>query len=230
VLQPEEEKKIAAEAAVEHVADGMLVGLGTGSTAKYATLAIGARVAVGLRVTACPSSLATEQLARSVNIPLVDFSQVSGLDLTIDGADEIDPALQAVKGGGGALFREKVLAAASNTMIAVVDSSKLVDRLGAAKVPVEVQPFAAAFVERELKRLTERVQLRAGTTGAPFITDQGNCIFDLFFDQPYDPSRLAAALKQIPGVLEHGLFLDEIDVMIVAQGGKIVVKKRPGKP
>lgn len=223
----ETEKKLAAQAAVEYVRDGMIIGLGTGSTAAYAVLKIGERVKQGLSVTATSSSLATEQLARSVNIPLVDFCGVSRLDLTIDGADEIDPQLRAVKGGGGALFREKILAAASETMICIADSSKLAERLGKVKVPVEVLPFAAAFVEKSLADLCSRVVIRQLASGARFVTDQGNCIFDMFFDRPYDPQRLAAALKSIPGVIEHGLFLTEIDLLIVAQGEKVSIRKRP---
>jgi ribose 5-phosphate isomerase A len=119
-----------------------------------------------------------------------------------------------------------VLAAASGLMIAIADSSKLVERLGKAKVPVEVLPFAEAFVERSLRELSDRVVLRQSQGGARFVTDQANCIFDMFFEQPYDPQRLATALKEIPGVIEHGLFLTEIDLMIVALGEKIIVKKR----
>ena len=223
----EAEKRLAAEASAAYVRDGMLIGLGTGSTAAYAVLHIGERVKEGLRITATSSSLATEQLARSMSIPLVDFSGISRLDLTIDGADEIDPRLCAVKGGGGALFREKILAAASDTMICIADQSKLVEKLGKAKVPVEVLPFAAAFVERALSGLCDRVEMRQAATGARFVTDQGNCIFDMFFDQPYDPHGLTASLEAIPGVLENGLFLTEIDMLIVAQGQKVIVKKRP---
>jgi ribose 5-phosphate isomerase A len=229
MLPLDAEKKLAAEAAAEHVRDGMMIGLGTGSTAAYAALKIGQRVKDGLRITATSSSLATEQLARSVNIPLVDFSGVSHLDLTIDGADEIDPQLQAVKGGGGALFREKILAAASNTMICIADSSKLVEALGKAKVPVEVLPFAASFVERELGRLCDRVVVRQSASGVRFVTDQGNYIFDMFFQQPYAPAPLAAWLKAVPGVIEHGLFLAEIDMLIVAKGENVSITIRPDR-
>jgi len=223
----EAEKKLAAEAAVEYVRDGMVIGLGTGSTAAYAVLKVGERVKHGLSITATSSSLATEQLARSLNIPLVEFSGISRLDLTIDGADEIDPQLRAVKGGGGALFREKILAAASDMMVCIADSTKLVEKLGKAKLPVEVLPFAVAFVEKSLGELCTRVAVRQLPSGARFVTDQGNCILDMFFNQPYDPQKLACALKAIPGVIEHGLFLTEIDVLIAALGEKCTVTKRP---
>ncbi len=224
----ESEKKLAAEAAVEYVNDGMVIGLGTGSTAAYAVVKIGERVKEGLHITATSSSLATEQLARGLNIPLLEFSGISRLDLAIDGADEIDPQLRAVKGGGGALFREKILAAASDRMICIADPSKLVERLGKAKLPVEVLPFAAAFVEKSLGDLCTRVAVRQSGSGSRFVTDQGNCIFDMHFDEPYDPLELATALKTIPGVIEHGLFLSEIDMLIVAHGDKVAKINRQG--
>src|SRR6185312_2581534 len=136
------EKQLAAKRAVEFVQDGMLVGLGTGSTSAFAIIELGNRVRTGLRITAASSSKASEDLARSVGITVVDFATLSRLDLTIDGADEIDANFHAVKGGGGALLREKVIAAASDKMIAIVDSSKVVSKIGKCKVPVEVLPFA----------------------------------------------------------------------------------------
>jgi ribose 5-phosphate isomerase A len=226
-LLEESEKQLAAEHAVQYVKDGMLVGLGTGSTAHYAIAKLGNNVRDGLRITGVASSRSTEELARSVGIPLADFSEMSRLDLTIDGADEIDGNLRAVKGGGGALFREKILAAASDLMIAVVDSSKLVDKLGKAKVPVEVLPFASGFVKRCLLELGGQVLLRADVSGSTFITQQGNHIFDMVFPHGYDASQIASALETIPGVVGHGLFLTEIDLALAGVGAKVREITRP---
>jgi ribose 5-phosphate isomerase A len=221
------EKRLAAERAVQYVRDGMLVGLGTGSTAAFAILELGKRVRDGLRVTGVASSRSTEDLARSAGIPLTDFSGLSHLDLTIDGADEIDGDLRAVKGAGGALFREKVLAAASGLMIAIVDSSKLVKKLGRAKVPVEVLPFAAGSVKESLLQLNAQVLARNTESGSTFVTEQGNYIFDLFFQHGYDPDALALSLDRTTGVVEHGLFLTEIDLLVIGSEGRIEEKKRP---
>ena len=157
---------------------------------------------------------------------MVEFSGISRIDVTIDGADEVDQDLNAVKGGGGALFREKILAAASDLMIAIVDSSKLVQRLGKAKVPVEVLPFASGFVEKSLLGLGAQVQVRTVENGKRFITQQGNIIFDLFFSAPYDPLQLAGFLKAVPGIVEHGLFLKEIDMLVAASGVEVNTNQR----
>lgn len=222
----EAEKKIAAEQAVTYIKDGMLVGLGTGSTAAFAIRELGRRIREGLKVTCVASSKASEILARQSGIGLADFSRMSHLDITIDGADEIDHNLRAVKGGGGALFREKILAAASDIMIAIADSTKLVDRLGKAKLPVEVLPFAAGFAEKALADLGAVTVLRRQPDGSQFVTDQDNYIFDLTFQNPYDPAAVANYLQGLPGVVEHGLFLTEIDLMLIATGDHVEVHKR----
>lgn len=204
----------------------MVVGLGTGSTSAFAIIELGDCVRAGLRITAASSSKASEDLARSVGIPVVDFATLSRLDLTIDGADEIDDQFHAVKGGGGALLREKVIAAASDQMIAIVDSSKVVSKIGKCKVPVEVLPFAMEWVERSVSALGASVTRRKSAAGELFRTDQNNFILDLVFRDGYDATKLAAALDSIPGLFEHGLFLNEIDVLVIGRGEDVETRKR----
>lgn len=208
------QKRGAALAAVALVEPGMRVGLGTGSTAALAITALGDRVRKGLAITAYASSLASEAAARAVGIAIHDFAECDRLDLVIDGVDEIDPMLRAIKGAGGALLREKVLASAATRMIAIADASKPVAQLGGAAVPVEVLPFAAAFVARRLREIGGSPELRRQ---GPDVcrTDQANVIMDCHFGPIDDAERLAAVLSAIPGVLGQGLFLGEIDALIV---------------
>ncbi|WP_296220847.1 ribose-5-phosphate isomerase RpiA [uncultured Sphingomonas sp.] len=219
----EAEKALAAKRAVDEIQDGMLVGLGTGSTANYVLKYLGKRVAAGLRITAVPTSRMTEALARELAVPLVAFGGLSSVDLTIDGADEIDQNLQAIKGGGGALLREKVIAAASARVIAVVDSSKVVRRLGRFPLPVEVFPFAAEFVGARLADLGVPVSLRLQNDD-PLLTDHGNHILDVAFGVITDPQQTALAIAAIPGVAAHSLFLSEIDTIIVGRDGAVDVR------
>ncbi|MEQ8850108.1 ribose-5-phosphate isomerase RpiA [Botrimarina sp.] len=222
----EAEKALAAQRAVAaEVADGMLVGLGTGSTATHAIRAIAQRVAGGLRIEAVGSSLASEALARSLGIDVLAGQTTPRLDLAIDGADEVDPRLVAIKGGGGALLREKVVAAAADRMLVVVDSTKTVDRLGAFPLPIEVLPFALAWVERALEEMGVDATLRV-TDGEPATTDQGNYLLDAPLGPIDDPEAIAHRLKQIPGVIEHGLFLTEVDAVYVARGENVEVLSR----
>lgn len=223
----EAEKAAAAEAAVNEIRDGMLVGLGTGSTAAYAVKALGRRVAQGLRVTCVATSVATETLAKSVGLTITPFDEVSRVDLTIDGADEIDPLLRAIKGGGGALLREKVVAAASDRVIAIVDSSKPVAELGRFKLPVEALPFASAWVLRALTEIGATPTRRVRADGTPFRSDQGNFIVDAAFHAISDPAQLAARLAGVPGIVEHGLFLDEIDSVFIGRGDSVEIVHRP---
>lgn len=223
----EADKKTAALRAVEYVTDGMLVGLGTGSTANYAIKAIGARVKDGLRITAVATSNASAELAHSLSIPVIDFAQVSRVDLTIDGADEIDGHLRAIKGGGGAMMREKIVAAASDRMIVIADAGKRVDVLGAFRLPIEVLPFAAAYVQTQLQSIcTGTVQRMQADGQTPYITDQNAYVFDMPFGRIDNPEHLAAQLVRIPGVIAHGLFLDEVDMCITACGDDITVTDR----
>ncbi len=218
------DKRAAAAAAVAEVCDGMLIGLGTGSTATHAIRLIGARVAEGLRIRAVVTSRASEALSRDLGIPLLDFADVPRVDLTIDGADEIDARLFAIKGAGGAMLREKVVAAASARMVVVADVSKRVDAIGAhASVPVEILPFARASV---LARLGEAAVLRmAGDS--PYVTDNGNLVADCRLDLS-DPRGRAAELAAVPGALGHGLFLDEVDAAYIADQGVVSRLERDG--
>lgn len=214
----DDDKRLAAEAAVAEVEDGMLVGLGTGSTAAHAIAAIGRRVAAGLRIRAVATSLASAEQARALGIAILDFGDVAAVDLTIDGADEIDAALIAVKGAGGAMLREKAVAAASTRMLVIADASKRVERLGAAKLPVEVLQFARAFVLARLRTLFDRIEERGEGN---YRTDNGNLVADCSGWRLADPHALAAALQAIPAVVGHGLFLDEVDAAYIASDGVV---------
>lgn len=216
------EKQMVGRRAAEEVREGMLVGLGSGSTAAEFVKALGERIQQGLKIVGVPTSTATEVLARSVGIPLQSFETISRVDLTVDGVDEIDSRMRAIKGGGGALLREKVVATASDRMVAIADSSKFVETLGKFPLPVEVLPFAAAAVERELQHFGVPVKRRHGADGTPFVTDQGGWIFDLQFGTIAAPDSIAQHLAALPGVLEHGLFLGEIDELFLARGDEVV--------
>lgn len=224
LLQPTDAVEImkqkAALRALEAVRDGMKLGLGTGSTARYFVDGLGQKVAEGMRVTCVPTSEATRQQAESLNIPLVDLDAVKHLDLTVDGADEMDPALRLIKGGGGALLREKIVAAASDKMIVIADDSKLVDQLGGFALPVEVNMFAhatsAAGIAEVIAATGHKAtpHLRGGAT--PFVTDGGHYIYDCGLQQINDAAALSAALLAVPGVVEHGLFIGYATAAVLA--------------
>jgi ribose 5-phosphate isomerase A len=224
------EKSLAAEAAVAEISDDMVVGLGSGSTVAFAIAALGLRVAAGLRIDAVSTSLATERAARAAGIPIRDFADVAAIDLAIDGVDEIDPRFRAIKGAGGALLREKIVAAAAGRMIAIADGSKPVERLGHAALPVEILPFARSFVAAAIRKLGGEPLLRRDAAGGLFATDQGNQILDCTFGPIADPAGLATALAAIPGLLGHGLFLTEIDALFVGRGGTVERRARPPVP
>lgn len=216
-----ESKKAAALAAVAEIRSGMLVGLGTGTTAAFAIARLGVLVQEGLDIRAVATSVRTEQAACSAGIPIVDFAGLSAIDLTIDGADEIDGRFFAIKGAGGAMLREKIVAAASHRMIVIADSSKRVDRIGQAKLPVEILPFALAFATTRLEALGASTTLRRG-----WRTDQDNLIVDCSFPEMPDPCALAAAISAVPGVLGHGLFLDEVDCAYIGEGDHVIRLER----
>ncbi len=218
------DKRLAAETAVAEIEDGMIIGLGTGSTAAYAITAIGARVHAGLSIDAVATSDAAAALAIAHGISLRDFADVARLDLAIDGVDEIDDRFFAIKGAGGAMLREKLVAVAADRMIAIADGRKRVARIGAAPVPVEILPFARASILAALERLG-RAELRHGDAG-PYRTDQGNLVVDCHFATIADPSALAATLDAMPGVLGHGLFLREIDAAYIASDGVVTRLER----
>ncbi len=217
----EHDKRLAAEAAVAEVEDGMLVGLGTGSTAAFAVQALARRVVEGLRVQAVATSEVTAQAAFAAGIVVRDFAGVSALDLAIDGADELDDRLWAIKGAGGAMLREKAVAAAAKRFVVIADGSKRVSAIGAAKVPVEVLPFARDFVVARLVGLGAAVTVRED-----YETDNGNLVADCRFSVLPEARGLAAAISAIPGALGHGLFLDEVDAAYVASGGVVTRVER----
>ena len=221
----DDDKRIAAEAAVADIRDGMLVGIGTGSTVAFAIRAIARRLPELKRTIFFATSIATESAARDADIPIGRFALASRLDLTIDGADEIDPALRVIKGAGGALLREKIVAEASDRMVVIADGSKRVERLGAAALPVEVLPFARSFVAARLAALGAEPVLRMADEG-PWRSDQGNIILDCHFAAFPDPEALAARLQAIPGVMGHGLFLREVDAAYVADRGVVTKMER----
>ncbi|MEK3835395.1 MULTISPECIES: ribose-5-phosphate isomerase RpiA [unclassified Paenibacillus] len=209
-------KQLAAEKAVEYVKDGMRVGLGTGSTAYWAIRKLGERVSEGLQITAVATSQASEDQARELGIPLVAFSDVDSLDLTIDGADELDGVLQLIKGGGGALLREKIVAMGSARMIVVADESKAVTTLGKFPLPVEIVPFAWEWTVAALAKLGCKTELRRSGEDL-YKTDNGNYIADCRFEAIESAAELALALQRIPGVVEHGLFIGIADLAILGK-------------
>jgi ribose 5-phosphate isomerase A len=219
-----EEKADAARKSLEYVKDGMVVGLGSGSTATFAIQFLGQKVREGLKIRGIPTSRASEQLARSLNIPLIGFDDASYTDVTIDGADEVAPGLALIKGGGGALLHEKIVAAASRFLVIVADEHKLVKTLGRFPLPVEVIPFSAALVKKQLDEIGAHPVLRTNHDGSSYITDEGNLIFDCHYGEIADPPAVARAIKSMTGVVEHGLFLGLASVAIVAgpDGARVV--------
>ncbi len=223
--QREQEKENAAKAAVEYIKDGMLVGLGSGSTSAFMVRFLGDRIAEGLSVRAVPSSDKTEALARSRNIPLTNLDEVGRLDIYIDGADEVDDHFNMIKGGGGALLREKILAHNSKLRIIIVDSSKGVKKLGAFRLPIEIVPFACNQIIGQLEKMGLKPVLRKNM-GRNYITDEKNFILDVDITEIQDYQSLNDALLAIPGVVETGLFLNHLDMLIVGNGDGVMVHKK----
>jgi ribose 5-phosphate isomerase A len=213
-------KQLAADLAVRQVKDGMIVGLGTGSTADLAIRRISELVADGLQITGVPTSRRTDELARALNIPIVDLQGVEHIDLTIDGADEVQPGtLFALKGAGGALLREKLVALDSSRVVLVVDDTKIVDMIGSNfSIPVEVVPFGWRVPARGLEALGAEISIRMDPkTGQPFVTDNENYVLDASFKPISDPNQLSRRIKEITGVIEHGLFVGIVDEVIVGR-------------
>lgn len=230
-------KKAAADAAVDFVQDGMRLGLGTGSTAAFMVKRLGERVRQeGLRVVGVPTSSRTAALAREEGIRVVTLDDAGWLDLTIDGADEFDPELALIKGGGGAHLQEKVVAAASDRMIVISDPGKRVARLGAFPLPVEVLKFGLKSTEKHIARVLADLGYGArGITlrmagGTAFVSDEGNFILDLHLGAISDARALSAALNQIPGVVENGLFIGMADLIVVGHtdGRAELIEAEPG--
>jgi ribose 5-phosphate isomerase A len=213
-------KRRAAEASLAYVKDGMRVGLGSGSTAELVIPLIAER---GLKITAVATSRRTARLAEAAGIALTDFTTGSRLDVAIDGADEVDPQLNLLKGRGGALLYEKVVAQAAEQFVVVVDGSKRVQNLGAVPLPVEVVPFAAPRVEAALASFGAVVQLRLTAAGNPYRTQAGHQILDAAFGTIFDPQGLASELENLAGVVEHGLFLGLAAHVLVAEGEELLI-------
>ncbi|MEM2145137.1 MAG: ribose-5-phosphate isomerase RpiA, partial [Candidatus Jordarchaeaceae archaeon] len=204
-----ESKRRAALAALKHVKDNMVIGVGTGSTVSCFIEFLGEKVRNGLKILAVPTSYQSAILLSEQEIPLTTLMDHHSLDIVVDGADEVDPDLNLIKGGGAALTQEKIVASATEHLIIIVDSSKLVQRLGEnGAVPIEVIPMAWKLVKTKLEKKGVRVVLREGTGKAgPVVTDNGNFVLDAYFTQISDPGRLESELKAIPGVVENGLFI-----------------------
>lgn len=210
----EDLKRSAAQAAMSEIQSGMRIGLGTGSTAKHFVDLLGDAVAEGFQCLCVPTSEATAAQARSRGIPLTTLDDIDSLDVTIDGTDEIDRSFRLIKGGGGALLREKIVAAASSRMVVIADDSKLVETLGRFPLPIEVNPFGLSATRRAIEMLMAKfgaegaLALRSQQGDKTFVTDGGHYILDASFGRISDPEALSAALLSIPGVVQHGLFLD----------------------
>jgi len=213
-MTEDEQKQAAAAAAVDYIENGMVVGLGTGSTAAKMVDLVGERVKNGLDIIAVPTSEATAEQAKSLGINVVGFDEVQVIDLTIDGTDEVDPEMRLIKGGGGAHLREKIVASLSDRMIVIAESKKMVSQLGAFKLPVEVIPFAADALMPKMEALGCSPAIRE-KDGTPVRTDEKNLIIDCAFEQIDDPEELALTLSLMPGVVEHGLFIDLADIVLI---------------
>jgi ribose 5-phosphate isomerase A len=213
-LTPDRQKALAAHKAIEFVQDGQILGLGTGSTVHHFLAALGQRVQQGLRVRGVPTSQSTAAYARQLGIPLLSDEEPWDIDVAVDGADQVDPHLNLIKGGGGALLREKIVAKAARQFIVIVDQAKQVGRLGLPfPLPVEIVPFGWRTTQRHLENLGWPSPLRQ-KAGQLFLTDNGNYIIDLHIPEIAEPSALESSLKQIPGVVECGLFVMMTSLLI----------------
>jgi ribose 5-phosphate isomerase A len=229
----DELKRQAAGRALEHVRGGMKLGLGTGSTAKHFVELLGEKVRAGLNVIGVPTSEATRADAMRCGIPLTTLDEIDHLDLTVDGADEIDSQLNLIKGGGGALLREKIVAAASDRMIVIADETKWVEALGRFPLPVEVIPFGLSATQRAMREafaesgVSGQMVVRKGKDGHVFVTDGGHWIVDAHLGRITDAPRLAGLLGAIPGVVEHGLFIGLASMAVLAgpQGIRVVERR-----
>ncbi len=234
MTDPELLKRDAAARALTFVEDGMRLGLGTGSTAKHFVDLLAERVKTGLRVVGVPTSEVTRAQAERLGVPLTTLDETPELDITIDGADEIDPDLNLIKGGGGALLREKIVAAASARMIVIADASKRVDALGRFPLPIEVNAFGLTATERAIAKVLESsgcpgpLTLRRKADGHVFVTDGGHMILDAACARIPDPPTLGSRLHSVPGVVEHGLFIGLASFAIIASPGGAEVVGRVG--
>lgn len=224
--EQDQEKEAAARASLRFIKEGQVVGLGTGSTAAYFIKLLGEQVKNGLRIRGIPTSVRSRELALSLGIPLTTLDECQDIAVTVDGADEVDPQLRLIKGGGGALLREKIVASATRQMIVVADATKQVQMLGKFPLPVEVIKFAEALVAKRIAALGAEVKLRTAVDGKPFVTDENNHILDCRFGEIRDADGLARELSAMPGVVEHGLFIGMASVALLARGTEIVELRR----
>jgi ribose 5-phosphate isomerase A len=222
----DQEKEAAARASLAFVKDGQVVGLGTGSTAAYFIQLLGEQVKKGLRIRGIPTSVRSGELATRLGIPLTTLDECQEIDVTVDGADEVDPRLRLIKGGGGALLREKIVASATKQLVIVADATKRVPVLGKFPLPVEVIKFAQALVVKRIEALGAQVKMRLNADGKPYLTDENNYILDCRFGQIADADGLARRLSDMPGVVEHGLFIGMASVVLVANGSEIEELRR----
>jgi len=225
-MSNDHEKEAAARASLQFVKEGQVVGLGSGSTATHFIKLLGEKVRKGLRVRGIPTSVRSRELAESLGIPLTTLDECQEIAVTVDGADEVDPQLRLIKGGGGALLREKIVASATRQMVVVADATKQVQRLGKFPLPVEVIRFAQALVAKRISALGAEVELRTRTDGRPYVSDENNHILDCRFGEIRDPDQLARQLSDMPGVVEHGLFIGMASVVLFARGDQIVELRR----
>lgn len=223
-----DKKKLAGEKAAEYVKDGMTLGLGTGSTAFHAVNAVGELVKKGMKLQAVPTSKATEAQARELGIPLLTIDEVDHIDLAIDGVDEIDPAFNAIKGGGGALYREKVVATLADEVVWIMDDSKLVEHIGAFHLPVEIAQYGSKQAMAKMAEYGWNPVLRV-RDGKTFVTDNGNFIADLHLGAGFDIEDVYSKLSGMLGVLEHGLFLNMCMRIIVGTDEGVQVTENPAK-
>lgn len=218
-----ESKKLAAERAVEYVKSGMVVGLGTGSTVYYALIKLGEKIKQGLDIRAIATSIESERMAKELGIELVTFSNIDAIDITIDGADEVDPNWNLIKGGGGALLREKIVATASRQLIVIVDESKVVKQLGRFPLPIEVVKFGYEMTMRKFEELGYNPKLRAAND-RPYITDNGNYIIDCHIGLIDNPPQLHDLINQLVGVVDNGLFINYASKVIVGYENQSVIE------
>jgi len=222
----DQEKEAAARASLRFVKDGQVVGLGTGSTAAYFIKLLAEEVKRGLRIRGISTSDRSRELAESLGIPLTTLDECQEIAVTVDGADEVDPQLRLIKGGGGAMLREKIVASATKQLVIVADASKQVPMLGKFPLPVEVIRFAQALVVKRITALGAAVSVRKNADGAPYVTDENNYILDCRFGQIRDADTLARELSEMPGVVEHWLFIGMASVVLFARGSEIVELRR----
>jgi ribose 5-phosphate isomerase A len=222
----DQEKEAAARASLQFIKDGQVVGLGTGSTAAFFIKLLAERVKAGLRIRGIPTSVKSGELAASLGIPLTTLDECQDIAVTVDGADEVDPQLRLIKGGGGAMLREKIVASATKQLVIVADASKQVAVLGKFPLPVEVIGFAEALIRKRIGELGAEVSVRTGADGKPYVTDEGHHILDCRFGEIRDADGLARRLSDMPGVVEHGLFIGMAKVALFARGGEIVELRR----